>query len=135
MLRTSEFILNFVLNSCWQIAAIVAVAALASWLLRNGPARYRHVLWVVALASSLIVPVLTATRIIPRFQVPTEPSAVAPGKLNNSGSQEDLTVDHIGTRRTTTVTTTPRIVLFLVFAYTLFILIRSIRLTRFWQRK
>jgi hypothetical protein len=55
MLRTSEFILNFVLNSCWQIAALVAVAALASWLLRNGPARYRHVLWVVALAASLIV--------------------------------------------------------------------------------
>ena len=44
MLRTSEFILNFVLNSCWQIAVIVALAALASRLLKNGPARYRHTL-------------------------------------------------------------------------------------------
>ena len=52
MLRTSEFILNFVLNSCWQIAAIFALAALASLLLKNGPARYRHALWVVALMVS-----------------------------------------------------------------------------------
>ncbi len=137
MLRTSEFILNFVLNSCWQIAAIVAVAALASWLLRNGPARYRHVLWVVALVTSLIVPLLTATRFVPNWipNAQTEPSAVVPGKVNNSGSQDDLIVDHIGTRRTTTVRTTPRIVLFLAFAYGLFILVRGIRLARFWQRK
>ena len=137
MLRTSEFILNFVLNSCWQIAAIVAVAALASWLLRNGPARYRHALWIVALVTSLIIPLLTTTRIVPTWiaSAQTEPSAVAPGEVNNSGSQDDLTVDHIGARRTRTVTTTPRIVLFLVFAYTLFIFVRSIRLARFWQRK
>ncbi|HEY4424420.1 MAG TPA: M56 family metallopeptidase [Pyrinomonadaceae bacterium] len=134
MLRTSEFILNFVLNSCWQIAAIVAVAALASWLLRNGPARYRHVLWIVALVGCLIVPLLTATHVVPTWNS-TEPSAVAPGPVNSSGPQEDLNVDHIGTRRTRTVTTTPRIVLFLVFAYALFILVRAIRLARFWRRK
>jgi HEAT repeat protein/beta-lactamase regulating signal transducer with metallopeptidase domain len=134
MLRTSEFILNFVLNSVWQIAAIVAVAALASWLLRNGPARYRHALWVFALVASLIVPVLTATHLVPSWPQ-TEPGAVAPGQVNNSGPHEDLNVDHIGTRRATTVTTTPRIVLFLVIAYALFILVRAIRLIRFWQRK
>ena len=134
MLRTSEFILNFVLNSCWQIAAIVAVAFLVSWLLRNGPARHRHVLWIVALVTSLIVPILTATRFIPPWNS-TEPSAVAPGPVNSTGPQEDLNVDHIGTRRTRTVTTTPRIVLFLALAYALFILVRAIRLARFWQRK
>ena len=137
MLRTSEFILNFVLNSCWQIAAIVVVAGFASWLLRNGPSRYRHVLWVVALGTSLIVPLLTAARFVPTwiFSAQTEPSALAPGRVNNSAPQEDLNVDRIGTRRTTTVKTTPRIVLYLAFAYALFILIRAIRLARFWQRK
>jgi HEAT repeat protein/beta-lactamase regulating signal transducer with metallopeptidase domain len=135
MLRTSEFTLNFVLNSCWQIAAIVAVTFPASRLLRNGPARYRHILWVVALVASLLVPVLTATRIIPAFQVQTEQSAVAPGQLNISRPQEDSNVDHIGARRTTTVTTTPRIVLLFTLAYALFILLRAIRLFRFWQRK
>jgi HEAT repeat protein/beta-lactamase regulating signal transducer with metallopeptidase domain len=134
MLRTSEFILNFVVNSCWQIAAIAAVTFLASWLLRNGPARYRHVLWIVALSFSLMMPLLTATRIVPTWNS-TEPSAVAPGQLNDSSPQEDSNVDHIGSRRTTTVTTTPRIILFLTLAYALFILLRAIRLARFWQRK
>jgi HEAT repeat protein/beta-lactamase regulating signal transducer with metallopeptidase domain len=139
MLRISEFILNFVVNSCWQIAAIVAIAALASLLLKNGPARYRHALWIVALVVSLLVPLLTATRLAPawfsKLQVQTEPSAVAPGRVNNSSPQEYSNVDHIGTRRTTTVTTTPRIILFLAFAYAFFILMRTIRLARFWQRK
>ena len=137
MLRTSEFILNIVLNSCWQIAAIVAVAAFASWLLRNGPSRYRHVLWVVALVTSLIVPLLTATRSVPGriASAQTEPIAVAPGRVNNSGPQDYSGVDHIGARRTTTVTTTPRLIFFLVVAYALFMLLRAIRLARFWQRK
>ena len=74
MLRTSEFILNFVLNSCWQIAVIVALTALASRLLKNGPARYRHTLWVFALVVSLVVPLLTATRYIPAWLSSVEPS-------------------------------------------------------------
>ena len=134
MLRTSEFILNFVLNSCWQIVAIVAVTAFASWFLRNGPARYRHVLWIVALIASLAVPLLTATHFVPTWPQ-TEPSAVAPGRVNNSGPQDYSSVDHIGTQRTRTVTTTPRIIVFLILAYALFILVRAIRLARFWQRK
>ena len=139
MLRTSEFILNFVLNSCWQIAAIAAIAALASRLLKNGPARYRHALWAFALVVSLLVPLLAATRYVPAWisgvQPRTAPSAIAPGPVNNTGPQGDLSVDRIGTRRTKTVTITPRIVLFLAFAYALFILVRAIRLARFWQRK
>ena len=139
MLRTSEFILNFVLNSCWQIAAIIAVAALASRLLKNGPARYRHALWVFALAVSLVVPLLTATRYVPAWvssvQVPALPSAVAPARSNNISPDVELGVDHIGIKRTTSVTAAPRIVLFLTLGYALFILARTIRLARFWQRK
>ena len=140
MLRTSEFILNFVLNSCWQVAAIALFAWLASRPLRNGPARYRHALWVFALVMSLLVPLLTATRYVPswisRTQVTTVPSAVAPGGVDNVSSGVDSNVDHIGTRRrATTITTTSRNVLFLTFAYLLIVLARAIRLTRFWQRK
>jgi len=139
MLRTSEFILNFVLNSCWQIAVIATITALASLLLKNGPARYRHALWVFALVVSLVVPLLTATRYVPawisRAQVTTAPSAVAPGDSHRSDAQQDSNVDHIGTRRTTTIFTTPPLVLFLTFAYAVFILARAIRLARFWQRK
>lgn len=90
MLRTSEFIVNFLLNSCWQIAVIVAVAAVLSRLLKNGPARYRHVLWIFALAASLVVPLLTATHYVPewisRTKITTVPSAVAPGRSDSIGS-------------------------------------------------
>src|SRR4051794_38252611 len=96
MLRISEFIVNFVLNSCWQIAAVAGMAFIAARLLKNGPARYRHALWVFALVMSLLVPLLTTTRFvsswISNFQVfssRTEPSAVAPGSSHSSDSQLD----------------------------------------------
>src|SRR5690242_16453465 len=113
MLKTSEFILNFVLNSCWQIAAIFVVAAVASRLLKNGPARYRHVLWVLALAMSLVVPLLTTTHYVPewisRAQITTVPSAVAPGRADNVDPTVDANVDRIGTKkRTATISTTSR---------------------------
>jgi beta-lactamase regulating signal transducer with metallopeptidase domain len=140
MLRTSEFILNFVLNSCWQIAVIAGIALLASRLLKDGPARYRHALWVFTLAVSLVVPLLSATHFIPawisRAQVTTLPSAVAPGIPENVGPEVDSSLDHIGARRrATTINTTPRSVLFLTLAYALVIVGRAIRLARFWQRK
>ena len=140
MLRTSEFILNFVLNSCWQVAAIVAVAAVLSRLLKNGPARYRYALWIFALMVSLLVPLLTATHYVPewisRTQITTAPSVLAPDRADNIGTAMDTRVDHTGTRRrATTITTTPRSVLFLTLAYALFVLARAIRLARFWQRK
>lgn len=140
MVTISEFILNFVLNSCWQIAALVSVATVAAWLLRNGPARYRHALWVFTLAACLIVPLLTTSRVVPTwissFQVVAPRTvAVAPGGSNNSSPQPDAIPDHIGSRRTTTITSTPRNALVLAFVYALFIFARAIRLTRFWQRK
>ena len=142
MLRISEFILNFVLNSVWQVTAIFVVAGVASWLLRNAPARYRHTLWIIALVASLIVPLLTVTRVVPEwissFQVvatPTKPENVVRVQ-NPSGSEFDFTVDHTSSsRRSTTVKTTQRSVLLLSLGYLAFIFIRALRLARFWRRK
>ena len=145
MLRISEFILNSVLNSAWQVTAIFVVAAVASWLLRNGPARYRHTLWVTALVASLVVPLLTATRVVPEwfssFQVVT--SSSKPANLENVGrvvgqsnSEFNLIVDHTSSsRRSMTVTTTRRSVLYLAFGYVAFLFMRAFRLARFWRRK
>jgi len=70
-----------------KYAGITGIALLASRLLRNGPARYRHALWVFALVMSLLVPLLTATRYVPswisRAQVTKVPSVVAPGLLES----------------------------------------------------
>ena len=64
MASVSEFVMNYVVNATWQIVAIAAVAALGSLLLKSGPARYRHLLWLAALAACLVVPLLTATHTI-----------------------------------------------------------------------
>ena len=140
MLRVSEFILTFVVNSVWQVAAIFIVAAVASWLLRNGPARYRHTLWIIALIASLVVPLITVTRVVPEwissFRVVAAPSSpVNVARVDDQNSSEfDLTVDHTS-RRSTTVMTTSRSVFYLAFGYLVFTLIRSLRLARFWRRK
>src|SRR5688572_28773013 len=109
MHAASELIFNFVLNASWQIAAIFAVAALASWLLKNGPARYRHTLWIVALIACLVVPLLTAMRFVPpgvsRVQIDTPkpiPAQVTAGAPTN----QDFGIDHLVTRRTRPVNTT-----------------------------
>jgi beta-lactamase regulating signal transducer with metallopeptidase domain/uncharacterized membrane protein YkoI len=58
MERISQLILTFLLNAGWQIALLAAVAALCAWLLRDTAARYRHWLWVTALALAYGLPVL-----------------------------------------------------------------------------
>jgi beta-lactamase regulating signal transducer with metallopeptidase domain len=141
MLRISEFILNFILNSCWQIAAIAAVAALASWLLKNGPARYRHTLWLVALAACLVVPLLTTMGFVPARVFSFETVTAEIPKLRNTipsatqGSTQGLSIDHLVTRRRIPVNTSPQSAVLLTVAYALFIFGVAIRLARFWQRK
>jgi beta-lactamase regulating signal transducer with metallopeptidase domain len=49
--------LTFLLNALWQVAAVFAAAALGDRLLRRGPARYRHALWLGATLASLLLPV------------------------------------------------------------------------------
>ena len=138
MLRTSEFVLNFILNSFWQIAVIFGIAVVGAWLLKNAPARYRHTLWIVALVACLVVPLLTATRFVPAlvssFQIAASPTPVhdvTPAVVHS----EELNVDHIGSSRRKTVITSTSSVLLLSLAYALLICGRGIRLARFWQRK
>jgi len=144
MLRISQFTLNFVVNSAWQVTIIFVVAAVAAWLVRNGPARYRHTLWVIALIACLVAPLLTTTRVVPEwissFQIvssasnPVKLESVGP-VVNSNGFEPDHTVNRTGSQRRTTVTTTPRSILLLAFGYALFIFIRALRLVRFWVRK
>lgn len=132
-MRISEFILNFVLNSAWQVVAIFVVATLVSWLLRNGPARYRHALWVVAMVASLVVPLLTLSS----FRVATPPPQVVTHVSQTSlpSEFEDLTLNHIAPSRRKTLNLWTRDILVLTFVYVLFVCGRGIRLARFWRRQ
>lgn len=135
MHATSELILNFVLNAAWQIMAIFAAAALGAWLLKNGPARYRHTLWVVALAACLVVPLLTATRFVPAWVSSVQVVAPKPAAVPGPTVDEDVNVEHLVTRRLKSISTNTRTAFFLTCAYFLVVLGRGIRLGRFWRRK
>jgi beta-lactamase regulating signal transducer with metallopeptidase domain/uncharacterized membrane protein YkoI len=60
MRSISQLLLNFLLNAIWQVTLITLTAALCARLLRGTAARYRHLLWVIALASSFGLPLLTS---------------------------------------------------------------------------
>src|SRR5215208_2715213 len=142
MLRISEFILNFVLNSLWQSVVICAVAAIASRFLKNGPARYRHTLWVAALGACLVAPLLPTTRwvsslqaIAPQVPLPVIVELKNASPVMSQDKKEDVTVDHLGPRRSQPINTSTRTALFLTLAYALFIFGRAVRLARFWRRQ
>jgi bla regulator protein blaR1 len=69
---SSQLLLTFLLNACWQVALIAALAMFGSWLLRKSAARYHHWLWVSALCLAFLVPAFTTMRtLIETFALPT----------------------------------------------------------------
>ena len=131
-----EFVLNYVVNAAWQSAAIAMVAALASLLLRNGPARYRHVLWILALLLCVVVPLFSATHTTPvEKSAFTSAQPQAPAVSAPLMPEPDLSLPHLTKRRTRVVNSTSFTAMSLTFAYALFLAWRVIRLLRFWRRK
>ena len=82
----SELLLTFLFNACWQVTLVTAVAALCARLLRGTTARYQHLLWVIALALSFALPVMTSAPLLvgaffsepPRARVQPASGAFAP---------------------------------------------------------
>ena len=63
METSSQWLLTVLLNSLWLVAGIGVLALLCEKLLRGTAARFRHRLWVAALAASFCMPILVSTRI------------------------------------------------------------------------
>lgn len=59
-----QLLLTFLLNACWQVTLIAAVASLCGWLIRGAAVRYQHWLCVAALVVSLGLPALSCTQLI-----------------------------------------------------------------------
>ena len=136
MTSVSEFVLSYVVNACWQIVVIAMVTAGGAFLLRHAPARYRHVLWIAALALCVVVPLLTSTHTIPANQSELVRSTVQPPlTIARVSPEPDLPVTHLTKRRTQVVSTTSQTALWLTVAYALFVMWRLTRLARFWLRK
>ncbi len=64
-------VLTFLLNALWQIPVLLAVGTFGGRLLRRGPARYRHALWLGVLAALVLLPAASL--------LPWEPSPRAAG--------------------------------------------------------
>jgi beta-lactamase regulating signal transducer with metallopeptidase domain len=71
MRLSSQLLLTFLLNACWQIVLLAALASLGSWLLRNSFARYRHWVWAMALCLAFLVPAFTSLRTLFDDATPT----------------------------------------------------------------
>lgn len=59
---SSQLLLTFLLNACWQIALIAALSWLGSRLMRNSQARYGHWVWAGALCLAFLVPAVATSR-------------------------------------------------------------------------
>ncbi len=73
----AQLVLTFLLNASWQIALLVAFAALCNWLLRGLAARYRHSLWVITLVACLVLPLLSCAPLTQTLWRDKQPNAVA----------------------------------------------------------
>src|SRR5688572_32962930 len=126
----NEFILNFLVNSAWQIPAICALAALGSYLLKNCSAQYRYTVWIAALFFCLVAPVITATQPAPALPVISYSSL--PAAATNG---EDAPVDLTRRRNSQIVmSASQRNISVVAVAFALFLGLCTIRLMRLWLK-
>ena len=119
-------VLTFLGNALWQIPAILAVAAAGARLLRRGPARFRHALWVGALAASVLLP---AASLLPREPAPR---AAAPA-VALSGGAPAVWPDWVPHRAASATGLSGGLVRFLVLLYGLSLAAHAVRLMRAWR--
>jgi beta-lactamase regulating signal transducer with metallopeptidase domain/predicted transcriptional regulator len=132
MRNSSQLLLTFLLNACWQIALVAALASFSSWLLRNSAARYRHWIWVAALLLSLGIPVTTSWQILTpltatAFQTnTTEQPEIQPLVSVNTAGAESRNLS-VSTEAFLLNRTTAIVLLSIYFAIVLFSLFRLLQ--------
>ena len=83
----SESALTFLINAAWQIPAIALIAALAAGVMRNGPAAYRHVVWVAALIAAVVLPLSSISRPKPTASLHVSIPAPSPESMTSASRQ------------------------------------------------
>ena len=135
--------LTFLVNSLWQVPLVTAVAALAAWLMRRGPARHRHAVWTAALAAAFLVPLASmrtsspkATPVYPRMvtavRLPTAP--VRPAPTPAAAPAFPASARQATAAEPIMVPFAARTARLLLTAYFLFLLLRVARLWVAWVR-
>jgi beta-lactamase regulating signal transducer with metallopeptidase domain len=123
-----RYLLTFLLNASWQIPLVTAVAWLATWVMRKGPAAHKHVVWAAALAASVVLPLASLRNAAPEREMEivveysattvVQPAAPVPASTGRSHSSA-------GNRSVDFARTTATIIL---GAYVLFVLFRAVKL-------
>jgi TonB family protein len=128
MKAVTPLVVNLLLNSFWQVAAIALIAGLADYLVRP-VARLRHFVWVAALLMSFALPSISylasqQTRAVSPSPstVVEEPAFVLPAPVPESVVPTTATASSFRLSET--------MALILIAAYLLFILYRLTRLFR-----
>src|ERR1051325_11290959 len=132
-MRSSQWLLTFLLNSVWQVALIAGLAALGSSLLRNSVARYRHWLWSSALCLAFFVPAFTASLTLLDNVTP----AHSPVQFANETIPPLVVTEPFTAVSTTALPSTFRLnetlALALLAIYFGFLLYRIVKLMQAWQ--
>ena len=152
-----QLLLTFLLNASWQIALVVAFAAVCDWLLRGTLARYRHGLWIAALFLSLTVPLLSSASLITTLlsaktasqpaQIAATPVFVTSVSSPDLDSLEPPAAEHSASHPAPTTSEPARrnslasaihlnriLATVLIALYGLFLLYRTGQLIRAWRR-
>jgi beta-lactamase regulating signal transducer with metallopeptidase domain/uncharacterized membrane protein YkoI len=134
---SSELLLTFLLNACWQIALIAALAAIGSRLLQHSRASYRHWLWVSALCLALLVPATTSFRAlfdtgsaptsIANVPLPTEPFR---RRFDEAAQRSPVAAASVST---STFQLNQSLAVALIVLYCGFLFYRSLKLVQAWQ--
>jgi beta-lactamase regulating signal transducer with metallopeptidase domain len=129
-MRTLDgFVLTFLVNALWQVPLVAGAAILGDRFLHRGPGRYRHALWLAALALCLLLPVAS---LLPREDgakaAEAAPTAARPGEAGGPAGW----LAFRGERRPAplTVPAAPAVTLL----YGLSVTFAAARLGRTWRR-
>jgi beta-lactamase regulating signal transducer with metallopeptidase domain/cell division septation protein DedD len=131
METNSEYLLTFLLNAGWQIAIVVALAALASLLLRNGPARYRYLIWAGALLAAVMAPVFSTTNPAVTESLKLDP-AIAALPDNAGRKAEPSPIPAVSTRAPAMVRFPTNVTAVVLSVYCLLLLYSAVRFFRAW---
>ena len=156
MSKVAELVLSFLVNAAWQTAVVALVAAAGARLLGRAPAKFRHSLWVAALALCFSLPALSlidfsaaqaalggggraaspsreGASASPAVQRATQ-SLGGPTGVGGEGAARGLTLESLTRRRTQPVSGAAPLVLALAACYALFLLRQACGLWRAWRR-
>jgi beta-lactamase regulating signal transducer with metallopeptidase domain len=132
---SSQLLLTFLLNACWQVALITALASAGSWLLRNSVARYKHWIWVSALCLALLVPAFTSLRtLFDSVAQTTSAVTFVVSESNSPFSQESTSGLSVPTTALpSTFVLTQSVALALLGVYFVCLFYRIFKLVQAWQ--